>query len=244
MGFGGGALIASPLTNQLLAAFGGSGATPDVNGIAQTFLVMGLIYAVFMSVGWLLIRVPAAGLAARRLGPGAGQDRHADHHGERLGRATRSAPRSSGCSGWCCASTSPRASASWSGPRRSTPDFFPDATSPQALAAAAAGFVAMLSLANSRGPDPVVVDVGLPRPQEHVPDLPRRRRAALPRAHAADEHEQGAVPAHRDPAPVVLRRRASRRSRPTCATCSAPTRSGPSTGACSPPGPRPVCSGR
>src|SRR5690349_2714097 len=59
MGFGGGALIASPLTNQLLAAFGGSGANPNVSGIAQTFLVMGLIYAVFMSVGWLLIRVPA-----------------------------------------------------------------------------------------------------------------------------------------------------------------------------------------
>src|SRR6476469_10898668 len=55
MGFGGGALIASPLTNQLLAAFGGSGANPNVSGIAQTFLVMGLIYAVFMSVGWLLI---------------------------------------------------------------------------------------------------------------------------------------------------------------------------------------------
>ena len=47
----------------------------------------------------------AHGLAARRMGPGAGQDRHADHHGERLGRATRSAPRSSGCSGSCCAST-------------------------------------------------------------------------------------------------------------------------------------------
>ena len=40
MGFGGGALIASPLTNQLLSAFGGSGATPDPDGIAQTFLVM------------------------------------------------------------------------------------------------------------------------------------------------------------------------------------------------------------
>ncbi len=59
MGFGGGALIASPLTNQLLTAFGATGDDPDVNGIAQTFLVMGLIYAVFMSVGWLLIRVPA-----------------------------------------------------------------------------------------------------------------------------------------------------------------------------------------
>ena len=78
MGFGGGALIASPLTNQLLAAFGGSGATPDVNGIAQTFLVMGLIYAVFMSVGWLLIRVPAGRTGGPRGGPGARQDRHAD----------------------------------------------------------------------------------------------------------------------------------------------------------------------
>ncbi len=57
MGFGGGALIASPLTTQLLGAFGaGTGV-----GIGQTFLVMGLIYAVFMSVGWLLIRVPAEG---------------------------------------------------------------------------------------------------------------------------------------------------------------------------------------
>jgi MFS family permease len=59
MGFGGGALIASPLTSQLLSAFGGSGPHPDVHGIALTFLSMGLIYAVFMSVGWLLIRVPA-----------------------------------------------------------------------------------------------------------------------------------------------------------------------------------------
>jgi MFS family permease len=34
MGFGGGALIASPLTNQLLSAFGGSGQNPEVTGIA------------------------------------------------------------------------------------------------------------------------------------------------------------------------------------------------------------------
>src|SRR3954468_23930211 len=63
MGFGGGALIASPLTNQLLTAFGATGKTPSVPGIAQTFLVMGLMYAVFMSVGWLLIRVPPEGWA-------------------------------------------------------------------------------------------------------------------------------------------------------------------------------------
>ena len=33
MGFGGGALIASPLTSQLLAAFGGTGDDPDGDGI-------------------------------------------------------------------------------------------------------------------------------------------------------------------------------------------------------------------
>src|ERR1700709_929567 len=38
MGFGGGALIASPLTQQLLGAFGAGGANPSVHGIAATFL--------------------------------------------------------------------------------------------------------------------------------------------------------------------------------------------------------------
>ena len=58
MGFGGGALIASPLTQQLLAAFGDR-RQPGRERDRQTFLVMGVMYAVFMSVGWLLIRVPA-----------------------------------------------------------------------------------------------------------------------------------------------------------------------------------------
>ena len=54
MGFGGGALIAQPVEKALLAAFG---TTPA--GLSQTFLVMGIGYAIFMSVGWLLVRVPA-----------------------------------------------------------------------------------------------------------------------------------------------------------------------------------------
>ena len=61
MGFGGGALIASPLTTQLLAAFGGTGQGATAAGVGQTFLVMGIIYAIFMSVGWLLVRVPPDG---------------------------------------------------------------------------------------------------------------------------------------------------------------------------------------
>ncbi|MEV5409455.1 OFA family MFS transporter [Thermopolyspora sp. NPDC052614] len=56
MGFGGGALIASPWSAQMLASFG-----TDTGGIAQTFLVHGVVYAVFMSMGWLLVRVPPDG---------------------------------------------------------------------------------------------------------------------------------------------------------------------------------------
>ena len=59
MGFGGGALIASPWSASMLTAFGATGAHPDPGGIAKTFLIHGLGYAVFMSMGWLLIRVPA-----------------------------------------------------------------------------------------------------------------------------------------------------------------------------------------
>jgi Nitrate/nitrite transporter len=53
MGFGGGALIASPWSAQMLSSFG-----TDTGGIARTFLVHGIVYAVFMSMGVLLVRVP------------------------------------------------------------------------------------------------------------------------------------------------------------------------------------------
>ncbi|OKH98611.1 MFS transporter [Streptomyces sp. CB02923] len=56
MGFGGGALIASPWSAWLLDALGGG-----TSGIARTFLVMGLAYAVFMTLGVLLVRVPPTG---------------------------------------------------------------------------------------------------------------------------------------------------------------------------------------
>jgi MFS family permease len=150
MGFGGGALIASPLTNQLLSAFGGSGANPDVNGIAETFLVMGLIYAVFMSVGWLLIRVPAPDWKP------AGWDPAHAKTGRLITTANVSARNAIRTPQFwllwvvlCFNVTAGIGILERAAPIYS--DFFPDPTSPQALAAAAAGFVAMLSLANSVG---------------------------------------------------------------------------------------------
>jgi MFS family permease len=54
MGFGGGAMIASPLSVRLMQKF----ATPMHLGIAETFLVLGAGYFVFMMIGAALVRVP------------------------------------------------------------------------------------------------------------------------------------------------------------------------------------------
>jgi MFS family permease len=150
MGFGGGALIASPLTTQLLTAFGATGDDPDVNGIAQTFLVMGLVYAVFMSVGWLLIRVPPDGWKP------VGWEPKPQVAGSLITSANVSAANAIKTPQfwflWVVLCFNVTAGIGIL--ERAAPiyrDFFPDAGSPQALAAAAAGFVAMLSLANALG---------------------------------------------------------------------------------------------
>ena len=57
MGFGGGAMIGSPLAAKLMAAFG----TDGTNGVQTTLLIMAAVYFVFMMGGALGYRVPAAG---------------------------------------------------------------------------------------------------------------------------------------------------------------------------------------
>jgi MFS family permease len=57
MGFGGGAFIAAPLSVRLMAKF----STPNHAGVADTFIVMGLIYFCFMMVGAAIVRIPAPG---------------------------------------------------------------------------------------------------------------------------------------------------------------------------------------
>jgi len=59
MGFGGGAMIASPLSVMLMHAF----STPTHIGVADTFVVLGIVYFCFMAIGGLIVRVPAAGWA-------------------------------------------------------------------------------------------------------------------------------------------------------------------------------------
>lgn len=59
MGFGGGALIASPMSNQLMSLYGG-GAEPEnlVAGLTPTFITLGIVYAVVIAAGAFVIRVP------------------------------------------------------------------------------------------------------------------------------------------------------------------------------------------
>jgi MFS family permease len=57
MGFGGGAMIGSPLAAELMKNF----STPTNVGVAQTFVVMALVYFVFMMGGALSYRVPPSG---------------------------------------------------------------------------------------------------------------------------------------------------------------------------------------
>jgi MFS family permease len=54
MGFGGGAMIGSPLAVTLMSMYKGSA----THGVAETFITMGLIYFLFMMIGVFLIRVP------------------------------------------------------------------------------------------------------------------------------------------------------------------------------------------
>jgi MFS family permease len=57
MGFGGGAMIGSPLADALMKRF----ATPASVGVEETFLVMGTIYFVAMMIGAFGYRLPAPG---------------------------------------------------------------------------------------------------------------------------------------------------------------------------------------
>jgi MFS family permease len=144
MGFGGGALIASPWSAQMLASFG-----PTTTGIATTFLVHGVVYAVFMSMGVMLVRVPPDGWAPKGWSPPAARARPLITTADVSARNAIRTPQFY-CL-WvvlCCNVTAGIGILEKAAPMIT--DFFTG--TPAAVAAgAAAGFVALLSLANMAG---------------------------------------------------------------------------------------------
>ena len=65
MGFGGGAMIGSPLAVSLMDYYAG----PDSVGVAATFATMGVLYFVLMVFGAFIVRVPAEGWAPAGYSP-------------------------------------------------------------------------------------------------------------------------------------------------------------------------------
>ncbi|MGY1823815.1 OFA family MFS transporter [Geodermatophilus sp. SYSU D00079] len=67
MGFGGGALIASPLSRQLMSWYdpsydpGTAGSVPNGGAVAALFFTFAAVYLVFMMFGAFIVRVPADG---------------------------------------------------------------------------------------------------------------------------------------------------------------------------------------
>lgn len=59
MGFGGGALIAGPLSNRLMEGFGGGDHTDQLAaGVVPSFIMLAGIYAVIITLGAIVIRIP------------------------------------------------------------------------------------------------------------------------------------------------------------------------------------------
>lgn len=147
MGFGGGALIASPWSAQMLKSFGA-----DSSGIALAFLVHGLVYAVFMSLGVLLVRVPPPGWKPVGRTPPAPTTVRPLVSADGVGVSARNAIRTPQF--WClwvllcCNVTAGIGILEKAAPM--VQDFFAGTSVPVG-AASAAGFVAMLSLANMAG---------------------------------------------------------------------------------------------
>jgi MFS family permease len=155
MGFGGGALIASPWSQAMLSAFGvsydGTGKVLGVTdgAIAMTFLLHGLVYAAFMMVGVLLVRVPREGWRPAGWEPGQQKAKSLVTTANVSARNAIKTPQF-----WllwvvlCLNVTAGIGILQNAGPMIG--DFFRSTPIPVS-ASAAAGFVALLSLANMLG---------------------------------------------------------------------------------------------
>jgi len=140
MGFGGGALIASPLSTSLLSRY----AVNPANGLVQTWLTLAVLYAVVMSLGAWVVRVPPEGWAPEGYVPAT------ESQGMRTTANVTAASAIKTQQFWLlwvilfCNVTAGIGILEQASPM--IQDFFPDVD-----AKAAAGFVGLLSLCNMAG---------------------------------------------------------------------------------------------
>ena len=141
MGFGGGALVASPLTAKLLETYG----SDPVDAIVPTMLTLAAIYAVLITCGAVAIRVPPTGWRPDGWTPPTGPTKAMQTHANVRVRSAVRTPQFYLL--WIVLFTNVTAGIGIL--EQASPmiqDFFPAVT-----AATAAGFVGLLSLANMGG---------------------------------------------------------------------------------------------
>ena len=156
MGFGGGALVASPLSGRFLALYdssyraGDAGSVPDGNSVMLLFVTLGLIYLAFMMFGAFTIRVPAPGWKPEGWDPSSTKQKELVTT-ESVSAANALRTRSF----WLlwivlfCNVTAGIGILEQASPM--IQDFFRDGSSSSISAAAAGGFVGVLSIANMAG---------------------------------------------------------------------------------------------
>jgi MFS family permease len=141
MGFGGGALIASPFENKLLSSF----ADQPQDAIVGSFIVLGIIYFIAMMLGAFTVRVPAEGWRPEGWTPPERSERSMITTGNVTATNAIKTPQF-----WLlwtvlfCNVTAGIGILEQAAPM--IQDFFPSVT-----AAAAAGYVGLLSLCNMSG---------------------------------------------------------------------------------------------
>ena len=172
MGFGGGAMIASPLSTMLMARF----KTPTSQGVAPTFVTMGVIYFAFMMFGVFSVRVPRDGWTPAGWVPGARRSALMTTANVTADRAIRTPQFWLLWMVLCLNVTAGIGVLGQASPM--IQEMFPGRDHGRRRPPASSG---LLSLANMVGPDLLVVAVGLRRSQGGVRDLLPARRAALRR---------------------------------------------------------------
>ena len=145
MGFGGGALIASPVSSVLLGIYGDDGA-----GVASLFVTFGVVYLLVMLMGAALVRVPADDWAPKGFDPSTTTSKSLVSTGHVSAKNSIKTPQF-----WLlwtvlfCNVTAGIGILEQAAPMIT--DFFREGSESSIKAATAAGFVGVLSLANMVG---------------------------------------------------------------------------------------------
>ena len=169
MGFGGAAMIAAPLSVWLMSVF----STPTHIGVAETFVVLGIVYAIFMLVGASIVRLPAPGWKPEGYVPPAQPKKLVTTKDVYVYKALKT-PQFWLI--WIVLCMNVTAGIGVLGQASAmSQEMFPG----RVTAAAAGGFVGLLSIFNMAGRFFWAIDVRPHRPQEHLLCIFRARVRAL-----------------------------------------------------------------